>query len=146
MLVARFDRRLWLYIAGAALGVLLYILAVLGEFVFHWWNDFGLFLALGGIVLTLALGITASSRFQVQEIGGAVREVREVALRIEGGTLAIRQDTSAIKGDTSAIKADTSAIKGDTSAIKADTAAIKADTSEMKQLLREIRDRLPPAA
>lgn len=96
IIVAVLDRRLLLYMAGAAMGIVLYIVAVLGEFVFHWWNDVGLFLAVGSLFLTIVLGLIAASRFQVDHLGREIRAVGAGVGRVEASTQRIEANTAGL--------------------------------------------------
>lgn len=129
MLVAEYDRRLMLYMALSAMGIVVMIIAALGEFIFHWWNHLGLWLAVGGLGATLLFGIIAASRFQVRELGNEIRAVGR-------GVKEVQRNTAAIPD----IQRNTAAIPR----IEGSSQRIEANTSETVVLLREIRDRLPP--
>lgn len=124
MIVATFDLRLKLYIAGALVGVAMVIVAAVGG-ILGWWNDLGLAIGFLGLMATVGLGLLASSRFQVREIGAEVRGVARGVDRLQRSSERIEANTQHIQGNTE---------------------GIKADTSQTVSLLREIRDRLPPRA
>jgi len=113
-LMARWDRRLVLYLAGMVVSLVLFFIALTGE-ALHWWGDFGLWLGGASFVATLLLGLAAASRFQVRELGGKLDDVT-------GGV----HD-----------------VKADTGSMRSDLAAMKEQGQEMLHLLRQIRDRLP---
>lgn len=134
--MADWDRRLAFYIAMSLLGVALFVVAALGEFVFRWWNELGLWLALGAVGLAVVFGLLAASKLQVRELGGEIRAVGTGVGRVEAST-------QRIEGTAHRIEASTERVEANTQRIEASTERIGGHTAEAVILLREIRDRLP---
>jgi hypothetical protein len=129
--MAPVDRQLVSWLVLLVIGIAGVVLAFLGEFVFHWFNDFGEWAVWVSLAIAVVAALGAATRFQVRTLGDALAHLTRSSERVEGNTLRIEANTQRIEANTHRIEANTQ--------------RIEANTAESVALLREIRDRLPLA-
>lgn len=131
------DRyQLGLYL-GMAAGIILTVVSLLGEFL-GWRNDWGLAGTIMGVVLTGVMGaatlLLGSARRQAVVIASGV-----VANHTE--TRAVRGEIHELRGETRGVRAEIHDLRGE---VREGNGRLEAGQERQTEVLRDIRDRLPP--